>query len=220
MATKKISDLQLRSSFDATCSLPLDDASQTWRATGQQVKDFILADGNINTNMIADGSISLAKLAAALQSAFVPSGSVLAYAGTAAPTGFLMCDGTQVSRTTYATLFSKIGTAHGTGDGSTTFHLPDYRGRFLRGVDGTAGNDPDKASRTAMNTGGNTANNVGSVQADQIISHNHSVPANVGSSVTGCGAADNTYDPGLVSGNTGGNETRPKNAYVNYIIKT
>lgn len=58
-----------------------------------------------------------------------PTGSLIAFAGSAAPTGWLLCDGTAVSRTTYATLFSTISTTYGAGDGSTTFGLPDMRGR-------------------------------------------------------------------------------------------
>lgn len=153
----------------------------------------------------------------------MPAGAVVSYAGTSAPDGWLMCDGSAVSRATYATLFAAIGTAHGSGDGSTTFNLPDYRGRFLRGVDGAAGNDPDKASRTAMATGGNTGNNVGSVQADELKSHTHET--NVLQDTTGGTQYSAVFNSGDANGAefitdaTGGNETRPKNAYVHFIIK-
>lgn len=149
-------------------------------------------------------------------------GEVIAFAGSAIPENFLLCDGRAVSRATYAALFNVIGTSHGSGDGSTTFNIPDYRGRFLRGVDGTAGNDPDKASRTAMNTGGNTGNNVGSVQADQFASHTHNYTTNATISQGSPGSANQLYLPNTDAGATtanGGNETRPKNAYVNYIIR-
>src|SRR5947209_3792877 len=63
----------------------------------------------------------------------VPTGSLLPFAGTAAPTGYLLCDGSAVSRTTEAALFAVIGTAYGKGDGSTTFNLPDMRGRAAFG---------------------------------------------------------------------------------------
>lgn len=70
--------------------------------------------------------------------ASVPSGCVLSYAGSGTvPTGFLLCNGAAVSRTTYADLFTAIGTTYGAGDESTTFNIPDFRGRFLRGYDGT-----------------------------------------------------------------------------------
>jgi len=88
------------------------------------------------------------------------------------PTGFLLCNGASVSRTTYAALFNVIGTAFGTASG-TTFNLPDFQGRFLRGRDNSAGRDPDAASRTAQNTGGATGDNVGSVQSFTIQDHQH-----------------------------------------------
>ena len=79
-----------------------------------------------------------------------PAGAVSPFAGPAAnlPGGWLNCDGSEVSRDEYEDLFAAIGTAHGEGDGATTFNLPDYRGMFLRGVDNGAGNDPDGEDRT------------------------------------------------------------------------
>lgn len=62
-----------------------------------------------------------------------PIGTILAYAAESAPTGFLICDGSLVSRTTYANLFAVVKTRFGRGNGSTTFKLPDLRGQFLRG---------------------------------------------------------------------------------------
>jgi microcystin-dependent protein len=99
-------------------------------------------------------------------SALLPSGTILPFGGASAPTGWLLCNGATISRTTYANLFAAISTAHGSGDGSTTFHLPDLRGRFMRGVDGAVARDPDRAARTAANSGGNTGDNVGSVQGN------------------------------------------------------
>ena len=65
-----------------------------------------------------------------------PAGSLMAYAGTSSvPDGWLLCNGALISRTAYASLFAVIGTSYGTGDGSTTFALPDYRGRVLQGAD-------------------------------------------------------------------------------------
>ena len=67
------------------------------------------------------------------------AGIIEMFAGSTAPTGWLICDGSAVSRTTYATLFAVVGTTYGTGDGSTTFNLPDMRGRVAVGVgNGTA----------------------------------------------------------------------------------
>lgn len=71
----------------------------------------------------------------------VPTGAYLPYGGTSAPTGFLLCDGSEVSRSTYSTLFGVIGTAYGSGDGATTFTLPDMRGRAPFGRDNMGGID-------------------------------------------------------------------------------
>lgn len=64
------------------------------------------------------------------------TGQIITYAGTTAPSGYLACDGSAVSRTTYANLFAVIGTTYGEGDGSTTFNLPDFSGaRFVTSPD-------------------------------------------------------------------------------------
>lgn len=66
-------------------------------------------------------------------SAAMPAGTVIAYAGSVAPEGFIACNGAEVSRETYADLFAAIGTLYGEGDGSTTFNLPDLTGRVVQG---------------------------------------------------------------------------------------
>jgi microcystin-dependent protein len=190
-----------------------------------------LVDESIVTDKIADDAITAEKIADAVLAKFTPVGSILAFGGTTAPTGYLLCDGTAVSRTTYADLYAVIGTSFGSGNGSTTFHLPDLRGRFLRGVDGGAGRDPDRASRTAMNSGGNTADNVGSVQGNQYPSHAHTfVASNNFGGVANSFAASNAGTPGNGVTSSGsptvttttsgtGTETRPENANVHFIIK-
>ncbi|MBI4606045.1 MAG: tail fiber protein [Planctomycetes bacterium] len=197
----------------------------------------------------------------------VPPGAVVAFAGTAPPPGWLLCDGSEVSREEHARLFGAIGVAHGAGNGSTTFNLPDYRGRFLRGVDttdpgsGDGPRDADRQSRSAMGPGGNTGGGVGTIQADAtrrpnsdlvtdvVGSHAHAysdvfwaerpdflpgisqvgVPEGVGSNSgfdrdnTGYQFERGTLNAGehahrVAAG--GDRETRPVNAYVNFIIKT
>lgn len=177
----------------------------------------------------------------------MPAGTVVAFAGKAGavPNGWLLCDGREVSRSEYRTLFYAIRTAHGTGDGSTTFKLPDYRGYFLRGVDHGTGRDPDSASRTSR--GDLSPGQVGSVQGDAT-----RIPANLQVQQGGAhshqytytrnhphaGTRIDRYDDGgdglyeqTVTAETSGivvhtheliggdRETRPKNNYVNWIIK-
>jgi microcystin-dependent protein len=93
----------------------------------------VVADNEVTTAKILDANVTLAKLAAVVQNALLPAGAVQAFAMNSAPTGWLAADGSAVSRSTYAALFSAIGTTYGAGDGSTTFALPDLRGIFVRG---------------------------------------------------------------------------------------
>jgi microcystin-dependent protein len=153
--------------------------------------------------------------------AAIPTGTIMIFGGTLAPVGWALCDGSQMSRTNNASLFAVVGNNFGAGDGTTTFHLPDFRGRFLRGTDGGAGRDPDRVSRTAMNSGGNTGDNVGSMQGDAFRAHSHGITLQVFSNAGSAGAmAANPGSTTTVNSNTtGGQETRPLNANVNYIIK-
>jgi microcystin-dependent protein len=140
------------------------------------------------------------------------------------PTGWIVADGSAISRTTYASLFSSLSTMYGVGDGSTTFNLPDYRGQFLRGHDNGAGLDPDAGSRTDRGDG-TTGDVVGSKQADGIGSHTHDINNSSGGAVNGslghAGANNNGSNSGRDTENTGtniGNETRPTNVNVTYCV--
>ena len=173
----------------------------------------------------------------ALADKLVPAGTIILSGAASAPSGYLLCDGSSVKRATYPKLFDAIGIAFGVGnltlpgeESDQNFSLPDMRGRFARGVDGGAGNDPDRASRTTSNTGGNTGDNVGSLQADELKNHKHALnyPNNTNNEDQGfpqdgfdavwATDRDNASGSDAVS-NTGGNETRPKNVNLNYFIK-
>lgn len=73
----------------------------------------------------------------------VPTGTISATGRSTAPSGYLLCDGSAVSRTTYSDLFTAIGTGYGSGNGSTTFNVPDLQGNFPRGKDADALGDSD-----------------------------------------------------------------------------
>lgn len=105
--------------------------------------------GGFNVTNMAAGSaagdaVNKAQLDAALSTATVPLGGVIDFWGDTAPSGFLMCFGQEISRTTYAALFAVIGTAAGAGNGTTTFNLPDYRGRVGAGKDNMGGVSADR----------------------------------------------------------------------------
>ena len=127
--------------------------------------------------------------------------------------GWLLCDGSAVSRTTYSTLFAAIGTTFGSGNGSTTFNLPDLRGRFALGV----------SSGHALATKGG-AETV-TLTVDQIPSHSHTVSISHYSQSSGNGSVDKksgTSSATFTTSNTGGGQAHnnmPPYLSLNYIIK-
>lgn len=154
----------------------------------------------------------------------VPTGSIFNFAAATAPQGYLECNGAAISRTIYANLFTITGTIFGSGDGSTTFNVPDMRGYFVRGWDHGAGIDPARA--------------FGSIQSDDFTSHTHSITdpshshvyggfGTVGSilvqggdSIIGAETGNtNTSTTGIGINDTGGTETRPKNVALIFVIK-
>jgi microcystin-dependent protein len=93
----------------------------------------------------------------------VPAGIVSAFAGVTAPSGWLMCYGQAVSRTEYSALFTALSTTYGSGDGSTTFNIPDMRGRAVAGVDNMGGTAASRLTSTVL-TASNTLGATGGTQ--------------------------------------------------------
>ena len=162
-----------------------------------------------------------------------PTGSMLIWTTDTAPTGFLLCYGQAINRTTYATLFGVIGTAYGVGDSSTTFNVPDMRGRFPLGQDDMGGSAANRVTAVAADTiassGGSEA--VTSSNHTHTISHTHTVTIgsqhgleNGASAGQIAGDTSTTSDAqGLTSTGTAGTESLTVvNPYLtlNYIIKT
>ena len=126
----------------------------------------------------------------------LPSGLLLAYGGGTVPTGWLWCDGSAISRTTYSALFSAIGTLWGVGDGSTTFNLPDSRGRAVIG-EGTG------AGLTARTLAGTVGTETHTLTTAEMPSHTHPNGAsNQVNQLNGGGYASGSHNP--VTGSTGG----------------
>lgn len=134
------------------------------------------------------------------------------------PTGWLLCNGSAISRTTYATLFAAIGTAYGTGDGVSTFNIPDGRGEFIRGFDNGRGIDSGRV--------------FGSAQTDAFQGHFHTPPSGSSNFITDGGAGLGGSGSSRTVGNTGSpstdgingtprtaSETRPRNITGNLLIK-
>ncbi|AXX93490.1 hypothetical protein CPU12_10010 [Malaciobacter molluscorum LMG 25693] len=145
----------------------------------------------------------------------VPTGFILINPVATIPSGFLECNGSEVSREKYSELFKVIGTTYGGGDKTTTFNLPDLRGEFIRGFDNGRGVDKDR--------------NIGNYQDEQLKNHTHTIRGN-NSFLARYGkdgpfdavsnyanASDAWYFPMDPSG--GGTETRPRNVAMMYCIK-
>ena len=96
-----------------------------------------IADDAVTGPKIAANAVGLSELAAAVAEKLVPTGTITAYGGSVPPTGWLLCDGSLQVRNTYSALFAVIGSNYGAGDGSTTFALPNLKGRVAVGFDST-----------------------------------------------------------------------------------
>ena len=239
-----------------------DSAITTAKIADDAVTAAKVADDAIGAAAVADNSIGAAAInisgngtsgqaivsdgdgSFSYESNIVPSGALMPFAGASAPTGFLLCHGQAVSRSTYATLFSAISTTYGSGDGSSTFNLPDLRGRVIAGQDDMGGSSAD---RLTNQTGGINGDNLGdtggsethALTTAQLASHTHSfsdtdsitamtfLNDGLGVNRGGSGASSSSNSISVsISGTTGSagsgsahNNVQPT-IILNYIIKT
>jgi microcystin-dependent protein len=161
-------DSNWASSIKANCFQKISEHDHTGSGKGVQISTNAIANGaitegklgagSVTTAKIADLNITEAKLIAALAEKLIPTGMIAPCALSSAPAGWLLCDGSAISRTTYAALFTAIGESYGAGNGSTTFNLPNLQGRFPLG-------------KATSGTGSTLAGTGGSLD------HEHTVPA-------------------------------------------
>ena len=142
----------------------------------------------------------------------IPTGAIFTFPFQTPPTGYLVCDGSAISRTTYVNLFLVLGTMYGNGDGSTTFNLPDYRGKFLRGTDNGSGTDPDSFVRQDRGDG-TTGDAVGTQQGDSMQSHNHEINVPTATTTDDGIHSHSTYTPSFNSSYEG-NHSHYTNSYT------
>jgi microcystin-dependent protein len=166
----------------------------------------------------------------------IPIGTIVPYAGTLpnvalAGTGWLACDGSGLLTNKYADLNNVIESFYGADN--LTFYLPDYRGLFVRGMQGTPlrgvqNYDPDANTRTPPTSypiPGNSGNSVGSKQSDVFMLHQHSYSYNDAYQWTAAtligfdGVAQDLSSTDYNTSTVGSSESRPVNMYVNYLIK-
>lgn len=168
---------------------------------------YFITDGNYDFLIVNDS---------------VPIGSIQAYGGATAPSGWLICDGSAISRTDYKELFQAIGISFGEGDGVTTFNIPDLRGRITIG--NGLGTASDAVNRTIGQTGGNEKI---TLSVNQIPSHSHTTGISgsvAGSYNSGGSSAQVSFNQtvGVSTGLTGGGQAHDNmQPYLttNYIIK-
>jgi microcystin-dependent protein len=140
----------------------------------------VVGTQSVSGNAIFGGALAVTGDVTHHGQPIVPVGAVVDFAGTSAPNGWLFCFGQAISRSTYATLFTAVGTTYGAGDGSTTFNLPDLRGRVVAGKDDMGGSS---ANRLTNQSGGLNGDALGAsggaemhtLQTSEIPSHNHGV---------------------------------------------
>lgn len=143
----------------------------------------------------------------------VPIGTMTMFAGSTAPDGWLICDGSAISRTAYATLFTKIGTTYGTGDGSTTFNLPNFKGRVPVGYDST---------QTEFDTLGETGGaKTHTLTTEEMPSHRHSFVGSTQNSSLSSGGTGTYIGAGSTNTSYAGgsnNITQPHNNLQPYSV--
>jgi len=143
-----------------------------------------------------------------------------------APSGFLICDGSEISRTTYADLFVVIGTTFGVGDGSTTFNLPDMRGRVVGGANDVGLPNGENGSFSTRNEAGTTGAETHQLTVSEMPSHSHSYTrqwdASSGSGYStaeGGGAGSSSQTTGSAGNGNSHNNMQPT-IFLNFIIAT
>lgn len=137
----------------------------------------------------------------------IAAGTILPFGGTSVPTGFLLCYGQAISRSTYADLFAVVGTTYGAGDGSTTFNVPDLRGRVAAGQDDMGGSSANRLTGQSGGVDGDGLGNAGGLETHTLVtsempSHAHRIWSSSGggsgSSVAGFGSSSVSTACGLI----------------------
>jgi microcystin-dependent protein len=171
-----------------------------------------------------DGTIKTTERVFDKTGSIAPIGSIVMWPKENPPLGWLECDGRAISRVEFSDLYDVLGLIYGNGDGISTFNIPDMRGFFVRGWNHQRSDewmDPDAENRIEIASGGLSGNHVGTRQQNQIQEHDHQFKTGNERGYCCGGASSGNCTHGICARTerTGGNETRPKNIYMMFIIK-
>lgn len=162
------------SNGDVTSIKLSNDSVTTEKISDGAVTEPKHADISVSTRVLQNGSVTLAKLSAEVLRSLTPVGTMHAYGAAAAPDGFLLCNGSPVSRVDYAALFAVLGTRYGAGDGVATFNLPDRRGRVSAGsINGDTNGRITNATANTTDIGGVGGAEQVTLDINQIPAHTH-----------------------------------------------
>lgn len=196
------------------------------------IADLAVADGGTGASTAGNARTNLDVYSKAETDALAtPVGAIIPYGPTAAPTGWLLCYGQAVSRATYAALFTAISTTYGAGDGSTTFNVPDLRGRVVAGQDDMGGTSANRLTGLSGGVDGDVLGAAGGAESHTLTSgelaaHTHEVlqtsNGNTGANSTGViGSGTNTGRFSQNNTGAGGAHNNVQPTFIlNYIIKT
>ena len=231
VTSTKLNDIANQATFTSAADTT-DNATLTVSGGKLKVKDngigsTQLATDAVETINIKDGEVTAPKLAASAVSALIPAGLILPYAGASAPTDYFLCDGSAKSRTTYATLFGILGTTYGAGDGSTTFNIPDLRGRVIAGQDDMGGSSANRLTGLSGGVDGDGIGNTGGAETHTLTSaqmqHTNTIARTTHLLLDGPQSvpAASSNATGNISASTASahNNVQPT-IILNYIIKT
>lgn len=209
---------------------------QDWANDMSGFLQWLLANAGITANGQVDNALA-SQYGQALESmvrnwSSAPAGEVSYFARSTAPAGWLVANGDAVDRTQYANLFAAIGTTFGSGDGSTTFNLPDLRGEFLRGWDNSRGVDSGRTFGSSQsgqnqahthtgstNTTGNHQHGIKGSPTQIQIGGNSSVDGHQVSSVVNYTEVAGNHSHTFTTSSSGGGEARPRNVALLVCIK-
>lgn len=227
-----LTTVKFNSSAFSTSSTLVEN-SDTVIASQKAIKTYADAIQTIITSHIANRELH------------PPAGCMFPYGANSAPSGYLECDGSAISRVTYSDLFSAIGTTFGVGDGATTFNIPDLRGYHVRGWDNGAGVDTARVFGSAQTDQNKAHTHTGTTDSGNA-SHIHDVHFNGNATInyyageSGVGVTTYRFEPlnntgpgekiqsdtqnaahthAFTTGSNGGTEARVKNIALMYIIK-